>query len=268
MQFNMTSSGNMKDSSKTNGQQKDMKPTQGLKNVPTSSNFGASGMVSGSLNTMSKTKSSGKNEVWVKKWVDYSSKYGLGYLLSNGITGVFFNDSTKIILDPKGNTFEYMERRPSDKQDIVNTYTLTEYPKELQKKVTLLQHFRSYLEGDGKDAQNAEDELPDQKSPTVYVKKWMKTKHAIMFRLSNKIVQVNFTDKTEIILSSENKIVTYVNKKGERSNYPLATALESSNNEMAKRLKYTKEILTHMLNNNNNNNPQAQNPPLANPDDM
>ena len=25
----------------------------------------------------------------------------------------------------------------------------------------------------------------------------MKTKHAIMFRLSNKIVQVDFTDKTE-----------------------------------------------------------------------
>ena len=40
--------------------------------------------------------------VWVKKWVDYSSKYGLGYLLSNGATGVFFNDSTKIILDPRG----------------------------------------------------------------------------------------------------------------------------------------------------------------------
>jgi len=77
----------------------------------------------------------------------------------------------------------------------------------------------------------------------------MKTKHAIMFRLSNKIVQVNFTDKTEVILSSENKMVTYSNKKGEKSNYPLATALESSNTEMAKRLKYTKEILTHMLNN-------------------
>ncbi len=41
-------------------------------------------------------------DVWVKKWVDYSSKYGLGYLLSNNATGVFFNDSTKIILDPKG----------------------------------------------------------------------------------------------------------------------------------------------------------------------
>ncbi len=75
----------------------------------------------------------------------------------------------------------------------------------------------------------------------------MKTKHAIIFRLSNKIVQVIFADKTEIILSSENKIVVYVNKKAERTNYPLATALESPNQEMTKRLKYTKDILTHML---------------------
>ena len=86
------------------------------------------------------------------------------------------------------------------------------------------------------------------------MKKWKKTKHAIMFCLSNKIVQVNFTDKTEILLCSENKQVTYVNKIGERSNYPLSSALESNNVEMSKRLKYTKEILTHMLNNNNNNN--------------
>ena len=59
---------------------------------------------------------------------------------------------------------------------------------------------------------------------------------------------MNFTDRTEVILSSELKMLTYVNKKGERSNYPLATALESSNVEMTKRLKYTKEILAHMLN--------------------
>ena len=70
-----------------------------------------------------------------------------------------------------------------------------------------------------------------------------------MFRLSNKIVQVNFQDHTEIILSSESRMVTYVNKKGERNTYPLATALESTNLEMTKRLKYTKEILSSMLSN-------------------
>ena len=94
----------------------------------------------------------------------------------------------------------------------------------------------------------------------VYVKKWMRTRHAIMFRLSNKVVQVNFQDHTEIMLSSETKIVTYVNKKGERSTYPLNSAMESANLEMVKRLKYTKDILTHMLNANAVNqgaNPKA-----------
>jgi len=85
---------------------------------------------------------------------------------------------------------------------------------------------------------------------TVYVKKWMRTKHAIMFRLSNKIVQVNFQDHTEIILSSEARVVTYVNKKGLRSTHPLTYALDSPNLEMSKRLKYTKDILTHMLTSN------------------
>jgi len=87
----------------------------------------------------------------------------------------------------------------------------------------------------------------------------MRTRHAIMFRLSNKIVQVCFQDHTEIILSSESRIVTYVNKKkGERSTYPLSSALESNNYEMTKRLKYTKDILTHMLTLNNQNQGSSQ----------
>ncbi len=71
-----------------------------------------------------------------------------------------------------------------------------------------------------------------------------------MFRLSNKIVQVNFQDHTEILLNSESRLVTYVDKKGERQTMPLNLALESNNAEMTKRLKYTKDILTHMLGNN------------------
>ena len=70
-------------------------------------------------------------EVWVKKWVDYSTKYGLGYYLSNEATGVFFNDSTKIVLDPNGHHFDYMERRSSDRQDVGKEHNLVDYPKEL-----------------------------------------------------------------------------------------------------------------------------------------
>lgn len=68
-----------------------------------------------------------------------------------------------------------------------------------------------------------------------------------MFRLSNKIVQVIFNDKTVIFLSSESKTVTYCNKKGERSIYPLGIALQADNQEMVKRYKYTKDILNYIL---------------------
>jgi polo-like kinase 1 len=52
----------------------------------------------------------------------------------------------------------------------------------------------------------------------TYVKKWLRTKHAILFRLSNKLVQVVFSDKTEILLnggdnSAKQRTVTYVDKK-------------------------------------------------------
>ena len=164
---------------------------------------------------------------------------------------MFFNDSTKIVLDPHGHHLDYMERRTSDKQDTIQIHTLTNYPKELQKKVTLLEHFRGYLEGEKRTEPVVADSEPPKRKlqDIVYVKKWMRTRHAIMFRLSNKIVQVNFQDHTEIVLSSETRMVTYVDKKGERLTYPLASALESANLEMSKRLKYTKDILTHMLSN-------------------
>lgn len=57
-----------------------------------------------------------------------------------------------------------------------------------------------------------------------------------------------FFDNTQIVLHSEARAVTYVNKKADRVYFSLATALKSSNGEMTKRLNYTKQILTHMLN--------------------
>ena len=185
--------------------------------------------------------------VWVTKWVDYSTKYGLGYLLSDNSAGVFFNDSTKIVVENNGSSFYYYERKAistTEKQDVLSRYPFDNYPADLKKKVTLLEHFKSYLQSGtaqqsashklaDQDMQNAEDnaELAASRPPpgSVYVKKWMRTKHAIMFRLSNKIVQVNFQDHTEILLNSENRLVTYVNKRGERSIMPLSQALDSNN---------------------------------------
>ena len=102
---------------------------------------GTSGQAQASINQTT--------QVWVTKWVDYSSKYGLGYLLSDMSAGVFFNDSTKIVAESSGSQFYYYERKAvaaNEKQDVMQQYNFANFPQELQKKVTLLQHFKSYLE--------------------------------------------------------------------------------------------------------------------------
>lgn len=204
--------------------------------------------------------------MWVSKWVDYSSKYGLGYQLNNGSTGVFFNDASKLLLDPNNFHFDYLEWRRSINIDVGKQFTLLQYPELLQKKITLLQHFRWYLEGTEKPKPN--EKIPDDVKNSnrvfydlVYVKRWMKTRHALIFRLNNRVVQVHFEDHTEILLSSETKQVTYVNKKADRTLYALSSAMESTNLEMVKRLKYCKDVLAQMLNQSKETQLNAENVP-------
>lgn len=188
-----------------------------------------------------------KNDTFVVEYVDYSSKYGVGYILSNSTYGVFFNDSTKIIFDPFNESIEYINKKGGEKSGKIEKYLSKEYPPHLKKKMTLLQHFTGYLESSLQTKKHLLHEDVDEEDRSIVVKKWMRTKHAIIFRLSNKLVQVIFFDHTEIILHSENRAVTYVNKKGERLYFSLESSIESNNQEMTKRLNYTRQVLTHML---------------------
>lgn len=205
-------------------------------------------------------------KVWVVSYVDYTSKYGLGFLFNTGSAGVFFNDSTKIVLSADGRVFQYTERRRRDSstgsEHSSQKHLITCYPPELQKKVTLLKHFRNYLvdqrrtgnqqsiddNPSGADSEatvgakssglmkdgaisdgacaaikfglsstkykaaeennnrNYQSEIPgsplseieaeaDDDKEMPFLKKWVRTKHAILFRISNRTVQVVFYDK-------------------------------------------------------------------------
>lgn len=194
-------------------------------------------------------------KLWVTKWVDYTSKYGLGYLLSDGSSGVYFNDSTKIIAATNNANFEYLERtkRSQDHGAAVeaprSAHLLEKFPSELQKKVTLLKHFRNYLIEQqakaGVVVRPAASE--DPASDMVYLKKWVRTRHAILFRLSNRTVQVCFFDQTELMLSSHARVVSFVDKQGVRSTFPLHEVMASPRADIAKRLKYTKDILHQLI---------------------
>lgn len=198
---------------------------------------------------------------WITRYVDYKSKYGLGFLLNDGGSGVYFNDSTKTAIGKHGDTFQYIERKREEKssvlrrpETIVETYSLSCYPDELTKKVTLLTHFRNYLIEQQKKAEAEEGRLDEDTGPSdddndelVYVKKWTETRHAIFFRLSNHTIQVVFYDQTEVLMTTDTRFVTYVDKNRLRATYNLTDELIGTSTELEKRLKYTKEIIHQMV---------------------
>ena len=304
-------------------------PTNAITNTTT----GPSHQINNNTNIQSNQMSSQAAHVWVVRYVDYTSKYGLGFLLNTGSVGVYFNDSTKIILSANGEIFQYFERKRQEGtgagnhavfEQITQTHSIHLYPIELQKKVTLLIHFRNYLtdettqidstgktsnpnmnnadgtnngmeeimkirlpvdanminaasasvkygtnsatyipskhavpltssvksiKNDQNNILNTSVESPANSSSNchhlspnigitatvdsegnmemIYLKKWVRTRHAILFRLSNRTVQVVFFDRSEVLLSSEARVITYVNKQGERSEHSLSDVLQT-----------------------------------------
>ncbi|RLN44134.1 hypothetical protein BBJ28_00010608, partial [Nothophytophthora sp. Chile5] len=212
--------------------------------------------------------------LWISQWVDYTSKYGIGYMLSNGTSGVYFNDSTKMISSADGRVFEYMERQSSEDAGLPEPhvrYSIEHYDAALTKKVTLLGHFKGYLvdaRGENEEADTLESQLArsfvlssheidsDDSGDAsqgalgsmVFVKKWVKTRHAVLFQLSNGTVQFNFFDKSKLVLSANARAVTYLDREGDLAVFASSVAiLTPQRPDLAKRLRYAKDMLQQMV---------------------
>lgn len=205
---------------------------------------------------------------WVTDYADFSSKYGLAYRMNSGHTGVHYNDSTKMVWEPVTNRVEYYARIKETidgvvhAQDSRSSFHMDTFPENLNKKVTLIKYFKSYLskakgKKDGVEVVSCTPYTataptlltePHMVSDMVYVKRWLITPQAMIFRLSNRTIQVCFFDNVEVILSSESKIVSFTEASGRRRTIPLS-AVAAQSEEIASRLKYTKDILHKLINN-------------------
>jgi polo-like kinase 1 len=84
--------------------------------------------------------------------------------------------------------------------DQVSQFNFFNYPESINKKVVLLQHFKSYLDGNQKfkplefsfTKENAPARSAEMDGALVYIKKWKRAKKAILLRNTNKIIQVMF----------------------------------------------------------------------------
>ncbi|KAL4659106.1 serine/threonine-protein kinase PLK1-like [Arapaima gigas] len=182
---------------------------------------------------------------WISKWVDYSDKYGLGYQLCDNSVGVLFNDSTRLIMYDDGDSLQYIDRRGAE-----SYLSMRSYPPLLSKKITLLKYFRNYMsEHLLKTGANVTPRDGDELARLPYLRRWIRTKSAIVLHLSNGTVQINFfQDHTKLILCPLMGAVTYIDEQREFRTYRLSMIEEHGcSRELASRLRYARTMVEKLL---------------------
>ncbi|KAH7934745.1 hypothetical protein HPB52_000035 [Rhipicephalus sanguineus] len=180
---------------------------------------------------------------WVSKWVDYTDKYGLGYQLCDNSIGVVFNDNTRVILLSNNLSVTYV-----DEDNIEHYHSLEEYPPSLEKKITLLKYFctymKQYLLMTGEDVSPREC---DNLVRLPCLRTWLRTRSAIAFYLTNGTVQINFfQDHTKLILCPLMAAVSYIDNNRVFHTYRLETLHNGCPPELFSRLKYARTILDRL----------------------
>uniref|UniRef100_A0A915B2S8 Serine/threonine-protein kinase PLK n=2 Tax=Parascaris univalens TaxID=6257 RepID=A0A915B2S8_PARUN len=189
---------------------------------------------------------------WVSKWVDYSDKYGLGYQLCDNSVGVVFNDNTKLVLDAAGEQVQYTERDNSEQY-----YTISVYPKELTKKMTLLAYFRNYMnEHLQKTGANMAVREGDELARLPCLRTWFRTRSAIVLHMSNGTLQINFfQDHTKLIVCPLICAATYIDPERNFHVYRFDLIDKfGCPRDVFSRLKYARTMIERLLSQSGNTN--------------
>ena len=187
-------------------------------------------------------------------------KYGLGYRLNNNSFGVCFNDSSKIIQNQNNtNKFFYMENKEDGRDYESNEQDM---PRDVLKKYNILQGFINILSYKEKysfshTSQNGEighQEINDNDkilNCSIFVKQYYAyDNESILLRFNNKTIQIYFHNGETILLSKDEKDVTFIrkdNERLERLHYQLDEVMESQNFEIIRKLQYSKSLLEKIL---------------------
>ncbi|XP_076975485.1 inactive serine/threonine-protein kinase PLK5 [Tamandua tetradactyla] len=136
--------------------------------------------------------------LWASQWVDYSSKYGFGYQLSDGGSGVLFRDGTHMSLCPPDGQVCYMPHRRR-----LQTFPLGDVPATLAAKLAILRLVLQYLQ----QRLREEGPLPMPTrplGPSPCLLRFLISKPAVLLIFSNRTVQVSFSgDQARLVLSGK-----------------------------------------------------------------
>uniref|UniRef100_A0A8D0BHG9 Serine/threonine-protein kinase PLK n=1 Tax=Salvator merianae TaxID=96440 RepID=A0A8D0BHG9_SALMN len=177
----------------------------------------------------------------VTKWVDYSNKYGFGYLLSSGSTGVLLRDGTHLALCPQHRLVCYC----AEARKAVS-FSHSEAPASLSTKMGILRFFTQYMQQrllEGGQRQSSPGHAADE----VRLLHFAKTDEALLMVFSDGTLQVNFYhDRTKIVLSRSagGHLLTFVDRQRQSTTFPLSSLEQHGwTRPLQERMMYTLRML-------------------------
>ncbi len=202
----------------------------------------------------------GSNIDYVMYYQDYTDKYGIGYVLTNGVIGFYYNDMTNLLwLEHRGQygySDFYSKGEKAAMTFVPETagFGTTPTSKDLEKKIKILSHFRNYC---ARLREEGKTQLPTTGLPTttagvqeVALRRVIKTKNGILLKLTNNVVQMIFLDQSQIVLCFKTKVLIYVSKKGVKQSMKITNELlVTAGEKVVKRFKYTLNILNYLNSN-------------------
>ncbi|GAA5917430.1 hypothetical protein JCM5296_001622 [Sporobolomyces johnsonii] len=147
--------------------------------------------------------------VFVTSWVDYTHKYGTAYSLTDGTAGMYFNDTTTVVLSPDKEHFDYISNR---KPNVYKRrhHVVSAVPAELERKAYLVRYFEDYMAKTlRRDVAWTFEDVGRAKNMD-FLLKYYRMKNAIVFKMSNDVLQFNFYDHTKLIISSSGRTLTFI----------------------------------------------------------
>lgn len=178
--------------------------------------------------------------------MDFSSKYGIGYFLSNGSTGFYFNDGTSLILSSNKQRGHFFQPGEENKKILVRESFEAYNPKEVVRtKLELMLKFDGFLQAPISFSNHAPS--CDNNGELIFVVKFFRTSQATFFRLSHRILQVNFFDHCKLIFCDEGRMISFIDQEKRCLIFPFSISRVHLSSAITSKLQYVSDIFNNMM---------------------
>ena len=217
------------------------------------------------INTFNIPKNKKLFGIRISKYFDYSSKFGFVYFINNTHIGICFNDYSNIIKSvpesiKEQSEYLYYEKdgqpyTPLNSKELENYLKNENTSRDIKKKFEI---FERIVEKHQKDFDKIRDLKKDYipinynnnneaTNKIFFIKKFLISKNAVLFRLSNKLIQIFFNDDTEVSFSTETTKFLYINHDGMEINRDIQDAINGNDKDLINKIKISKNLLIYFV---------------------